>query len=183
MCFFPWDRAISRTSHISWMLSKWQTRVSYLKPSIFLSKAEPHRLLRSSRKALRILHFLGSQEKVRGLSPIGVTQLVAGSRACLWKWNPKKDMQKSYLPAQKPEGVQHDTLSHFWTVWKWVWESMYLYGMCPEEAEVFCVCGILLVITTPQSVCSVLLLCAFLLMKGPQQFVKEMFGSVKHWLF
>lgn len=89
MCFFPWDRAISRTSHISWMLSKWQTRVSYLKPSIFLSRAESHRLLRSSRKALRILHFLGSQEKVRGLSPIGVTQLVAGSRICLWKWNPK----------------------------------------------------------------------------------------------
>lgn len=86
---FPRDRAISRRSHISWMLSKWQTRVSYLRNSTFLSRAKSSRLLRFYCKALRILHFLESQEKVVVLSTTGVIQLVAGSIICLLRWNPK----------------------------------------------------------------------------------------------
>jgi len=76
------------------------------------------------------------------------------------------DVQKLYLPAQKPGGVQYDTWSHFRTAWKWVWESTSPYRMYPGELQVFCACETPLVITTPQSVCSVLLFYTVPLMKN-----------------
>lgn len=62
-------------------------------------------------------------------------------------------------------------------------ESPHVFMERTQKNHRYSVSVKLLVITTLQSICLVLMFYAVLLMKEPQQFMKEMSDLMKHWLF